>query len=677
MSIDLNLEPLEATIGAGALIVNDYRITTEAIDGGHRITVMRGSDVQTMDLMDGAQGAPGETGPVGPQGEPGQDAPQESVLYTPQTLTEAQQAQARENIGAADVVAVNELKDDINDFSEKLFGENVYDNSDVEMRLDNTSLSSDGEVVSNSAYVTIKVKVEIGKRYTLLVPNSELTNWSEKITRISMYDSDGKNLGIISNNTSSEAIPTNVDCKYLYFAIYIGSGMNPSNVMVIRDYDGLTITKYIPYDVKSVVKASSVYPAIENTIKDTVNSYGLFYNWKSENYFDYNNENNKKNGYSISSNGGLAAATGYTTCIVEIDDLDGRYQAYRVNSIGDTWTPMTTRIAMYDANGRNLGILTNNTTDAATPTDSRCKYLYFHIYSTSFVESDVMFLKNADGINLYSFIKYDNRKKIVGTWTGKRWLAYGDSITAISNGNFTGHGWARYVNSEYAFGSFYGRGVGGQTFRWNTNTFEVSEDGRYISRGTSADNCKGCFCSWERIEKMVPSSIAESIDLVLIMGGTNDLSGVEEVSVDGEVYFSKPLWSSDYTTDNDWVASEAYNGGDYDVTSFSGALASTIMKLQTRCPNAIIVVATPLSKWDGNNQYVSNGKSLFELSEIIMETARYMGINCIDVNGTCQINGVNFNECISDGTHPYHEEGKKMLAHAIIDGLRKISPLLD
>ena len=166
MSIDLNLEPLEATLGAGALIVNDYRITTEAIDGGHRLTVKRGSEVQTIDLLDGAtgpigpqgepgpQGIPGEQGPqgeagpagpqgekgdkgdkgetgpagpqgeqgpqgepgekgekgepgpAGPQGEPGKDAPQEAVLYTPQTLTTEQQAQARENIAAAGVEAV-------------------------------------------------------------------------------------------------------------------------------------------------------------------------------------------------------------------------------------------------------------------------------------------------------------------------------------------------------------------------------------------------------------------------------------------------------------------------------------------------------------------------------------------------------------------------------------------
>lgn len=152
MSIDLNLEPLEATLGAGALIVNDYRITTEPIDGGHRLMVTRGSEVQTMDLLDGAQGAPGEPGPAGPQGEkgeqgdtgsqgpqgepgpagpkgeqgpqgePGKDAPQESVLYTAQSLSDKQRAQARENIGAADAVTVNGLKGDVVQLAEDMTG---------------------------------------------------------------------------------------------------------------------------------------------------------------------------------------------------------------------------------------------------------------------------------------------------------------------------------------------------------------------------------------------------------------------------------------------------------------------------------------------------------------------------------------------------------------------------
>ena len=60
----------------------------------------------------GKDGEPGATGPQGPQGEkgdPGKDAPQEAVLYTAQTLDDAQKAQARKNIGAVDAARQNIL----------------------------------------------------------------------------------------------------------------------------------------------------------------------------------------------------------------------------------------------------------------------------------------------------------------------------------------------------------------------------------------------------------------------------------------------------------------------------------------------------------------------------------------------------------------------------------------
>ena len=55
------------------------------------------------------QGMKGDTGEKGEKGDPGKDAPQEAVLYTAQTLGEAQKAQARENIGAADAARQNIL----------------------------------------------------------------------------------------------------------------------------------------------------------------------------------------------------------------------------------------------------------------------------------------------------------------------------------------------------------------------------------------------------------------------------------------------------------------------------------------------------------------------------------------------------------------------------------------
>ena len=59
------------------------------------------------------QGVKGDTGEKGEKGDPGKDAPQEAVLYTAQTLDDAQKAQVRENIGAASATTVSSLKTDV------------------------------------------------------------------------------------------------------------------------------------------------------------------------------------------------------------------------------------------------------------------------------------------------------------------------------------------------------------------------------------------------------------------------------------------------------------------------------------------------------------------------------------------------------------------------------------
>lgn len=59
------------------------------------------------------QGMKGDTGEKGEKGNPGKDAPQEVVLYTAQTLNDAQKAQARENIGAVSATTVSSLKTDV------------------------------------------------------------------------------------------------------------------------------------------------------------------------------------------------------------------------------------------------------------------------------------------------------------------------------------------------------------------------------------------------------------------------------------------------------------------------------------------------------------------------------------------------------------------------------------
>ena len=64
-------------------------------------------------IPQGVKGDTGATGEKGEKGDPGKDAPQEAVLYTAQTLDDAQKAQARENIGAASATTVSSLKIDV------------------------------------------------------------------------------------------------------------------------------------------------------------------------------------------------------------------------------------------------------------------------------------------------------------------------------------------------------------------------------------------------------------------------------------------------------------------------------------------------------------------------------------------------------------------------------------
>lgn len=63
---DINAAQLSGTLGAaslsgalstGAVVLNDYAIAIAPIDGGHRLTVTRGSEVQTMDVLDGVDGS--------------------------------------------------------------------------------------------------------------------------------------------------------------------------------------------------------------------------------------------------------------------------------------------------------------------------------------------------------------------------------------------------------------------------------------------------------------------------------------------------------------------------------------------------------------------------------------------------------------------------------------------
>ena len=86
-------------------------------------------------IPQGMKGDTGAQGEKGEKGDPGRDAPQEAVLYTAQTLNDAQKTQARENIGAADEETVNQLKDDKVNQSDALTLEEIMASTDLSKKV--------------------------------------------------------------------------------------------------------------------------------------------------------------------------------------------------------------------------------------------------------------------------------------------------------------------------------------------------------------------------------------------------------------------------------------------------------------------------------------------------------------------------------------------------------------
>lgn len=290
------------------------------------------------------------------------------------------------------------------------------------------------------------------------------------------------------------------------------------------------------------------------------------------------------------------------------------------------------------------------------------------------------------------------------SWEGKTWLSYGDSITAIGNGNITDNedtvevgAWQRYVHEYFRFDKYYGRGIGGQTFMKKTIPWFANADGSYNSRPTSGsmedlssytvpDGLTahwGYFCSWDRITTMIPDSIKDTIDLIFLFG-VNDHGQISTFD------FTPPTFIEGATEDAEW-ASETENttkfNGDFDVTEFTGAVASTILKLQTRCPNALIVFGT---SWSGRGHSSSDnpnadstyydetsGQKIWEEGNLVKQIADYFSIPCVDVWANTGVNPFNRSQFNADVIHPYLEKGKKALARAVICGLKQIEPRFD
>lgn len=300
-------------------------------------------------------------------------------------------------------------------------------------------------------------------------------------------------------------------------------------------------------------------------------------------------------------------------------------------------------------------------------------------------------------------------KVSINQWAGKTILFYGDSVTylgqsvdggAVMSGEATypydipenSYNWQKYVCQFLKIGKFYTRGIGGATWEHMNNVSYINtETGALIGNGTAiggvtiqnntyafddyehAPEIAGCtrvhsgLSDWDRIEASIPTSIANDIDAVFMFCHN---SSVGDLVVN---------YLSSNVPDVAWTNSPSNPfGGDYDTNDSANAIISTIQKFHARCPNAVIIVGTPIS-----GQGANDGSSTINLNSDLSgytrafntkKCASVMSSPCIDVFGTDGINSTNRNEYISDMVHPFKYKGGIATARAIIGGLIGIVP---
>lgn len=275
--------------------------------------------------------------------------------------------------------------------------------------------------------------------------------------------------------------------------------------------------------------------------------------------------------------------------------------------------------------------------------------------------------------NDYKLVK--NGTFVPKKYAGKTFLLIGDSITEINQlasatySSLKYTTWGEILQQKLGI-NIISRGVGGSKLTHQEGKIYYKDDGFPILNSMAGGSLNYItnigMCDFERLSKTIPESIRNNIDGIILMGGTND----QGKWTAGDCTFKQ---SSDDSEWVNWSQDNFFTSGDFNRNTIKGALCSAIMKLTALCPNAIgnIYIATPLPYTSMDTENVteeyknSQNQTIRQLSETIKDAASYMSCQVIDMC-SCGINGFNKKGILTDGTHPYSQQGCIMLADTII-----------
>ena len=639
----------------------------------------------------------------------------EVVKVVAQELNATKKAQARENIGVTAILApMLQARMNAGAFASM---QNLFSKKTNPV-LDNIAITNTGGHTSNSDWETYIVPIPvIGASYAIYGTNTAETAYIVPQTRWNMYDAQGNFLSCIVDNTAALAVPNNAACAYCEISIrkINVSADYPPMVIMTDNMNIISLNDYVGQG--EIIRSRKADNA--DTASGVLNGDSLLARMKpyySSTSLDVNDDFSTRHGaiyYEATSRETIAAIM----CgLGKRSEIEGKTITtyYRSNQ--------KIRVALCNTSRASWGTSSKYRLFDISPLNKNSygRFVTFDVSTAILDETDnggafesnekvyLMFLLRMNNATDYAksfdtaltawivdrtmlpppVYPFEDQSGVITQWNRKVWLAYGDSITAISNGNSRDTGWAKYVNATHGFRQFYGRGIGSQAFNYRTHggaACFINADGTYNSRNNeyNKDNyegdipsgttlCRGAFCSWDRITQMIPESIKDSIDLVFIMGGTNDTLSDAELT-----------WIPNDETDPEWAAADEYDdyGGDYNINTLVGGVASTIMKFQAWMPDALIVLGTPFGGQTNEQGHDGTGERRpgytpdeYEKAKVIREVAYRFGIPCIDVYATCGVNTLDSPLYITDGTHPYNDAGQKMLARAVTSGLNEIAP---
>lgn len=237
---------------------------------------------------------------------------------------------------------------------------------------------------------------------------------------------------------------------------------------------------------------------------------------------------------------------------------------------------------------------------------------------------------NSDGTELIDADNQDaplssNHDKI--NWSEMKCLMIGDSIfwhdghENMFGGGEMMVGFGTYLKNEFNFKALSNFSASGACIAYHDNQFED-------------------------IVSNVKADIDFSLyDVVIVEGGVNDF-----------FYQNSPMGS--------------WKSGDFDITTFYGALQFIMEKAKTENPNAIIILCTPLkcTGWDTPNEH---GLTLEDYANAITHVGKAYGAYVLDLFNYSEFSD-NMTKYSIDGCHPNNEGYKDISLNYMIPFIKNM-----